>query len=804
MNPVKKFLSVLLVLVILIAISGCGTEPETPSTAPPATAPTTVPTTAAPTTEPAPDIAAIYTEALAPILAAAEISTVESKSFSVTVQGETFTSTESWTTSWKGLDTESYTASVTGSVDYDGETAKITEIFKDGTVYSTLSNYQGSYNGTSEMTGEDYKARYMPLAVLDPALYADLTMEESASGFILHLREAAAAETWLNLPAEAILVSAEGTVTMDSAKRLKSTVYNISYQIGGAAYEVQYSQELFSTVTVKEPPTSTDNYVPIGHPDVPKWFIRLDGHTLKAQNFTASISELIMSGAAGYSQVHTTELFSWGSGRTYLAKAEQDITVNDYSAGTTDSLNFVELFNMGQYSSITDGGAPEVNTQVTPDSMASYMTKSMYENTLLIFDLATAELTDLGGSIIIEYTMTDDFEKSIREYLNEYLYEDAEFLDNLAAQYTVDKLEGYLAFDKYTGLPTASGYEYSGTHVIYSQPYVLSFQIDQSIVLANQSGYYEVREEFPEEEAPETAPTPLFYKVTGSNGQTMWLLGTIHVGDNRTAHLPQVIYDAFKDADALAVECDVDAFEEQAETDSAIQELISNTYFYSDGSTTKDHIQDEELYTYALRMMKSSGNYNFNTLYFKPSVWGSSLDSFYLQQGYQLISEKGVDHRLLKMAREANKPIYEVESNEFQIGMLNGWSEELQEYLLLENCSYDYPAYCQSVSELYEAWLRGDEAELAEMISDEVDTSEMTPEELEEYEKHKDLLEEYNNAMGPDRNDDMLKVAVEYLESGETVFYAVGLAHLLAPDGLVHTLRDAGYTVELVSGTPAN
>ena len=76
----------------------------------------------------------------------------------------------------------------------------------------------------------------------------------------------------------------------------------------------------------------------------------------------------------------------------------------------------------------------------------------------------------------------------------------------------------------------------------------------------------------------------------------------------------------------------------------------------------------------------------------------------------------------------------------------------------------------------------------------------MTPEELEEYEKHKDLLEEYNNAMGPDRNDDMLKVAVEYLESGETVFYAVGLAHLLAPDGLVHPLRDAGYTVELVSG----
>ena len=53
--------------------------------------------------------------------------------------------------------------------------------------------------------------------------------------------------------------------------------------------------------------------------------------------------------------------------------------------------------------------------------------------------------------------------------------------------------------------------------------------------------------------------------------------------------------------------------------------------------------------------------------------------------------------------------------------------------------------------------------------------------------------------MGTDRNDDMHDVAVGYLESGKVVFYAVGLAHLLAEDGLVNTLRDAGYTVELVT-----
>ena len=70
---------------------------------------------------------------------------------------------------------------------------------------------------------------------------------------------------------------------------------------------------------------------------------------------------------------------------------------------------------------------------------------------------------------------------------------------------------------------------------------------------------------------------------------------------------------------------------------------------------------------------------------------------------------------------------------------------------------------------------------------------------MAEYEEQKELIDEYNTAMSYDRNDGMLEVAIEYLESGDVVFYAVGLAHLLNDyNGLVDTLREAGYTVELV------
>ena len=60
------------------------------------------------------------------------------------------------------------------------------------------------------------------------------------------------------------------------------------------------------------------------------------------------------------------------------------------------------------------------------------------------------------------------------------------------------------------------------------------------------------------------------------------------------------------------------------------------------------------------------------------------------------------------------------------------------------------------------------------------------------------LHEEYTKAMETERNAQMVVAAENYLESGQTVFYVVGLAHLLAEDGLVNALRQAGYTVEQV------
>jgi uncharacterized protein YbaP (TraB family) len=201
----------------------------------------------------------------------------------------------------------------------------------------------------------------------------------------------------------------------------------------------------------------------------------------------------------------------------------------------------------------------------------------------------------------------------------------------------------------------------------------------------------------------------------------------------------------------------------------------------------------------ALKYLKATGNHNMNSQYMKVFFWYNMIDNYYLQQGYQLTGDQGVEERLTKFAADNNIPLWEVESSLFQIGMMSGFSEELTVWMLEDIPEYTGKDSWEGTMDLFELWCSGDEAALRERISCDVDLTDATEEELAEYESYKHLLEEYNDSMSHDRNEGMLEVAIQYLESGETIFYAVGLAHLLdETNGLVDALRAAGYTVELV------
>ena len=467
------------------------------------------------------------------------------------------------------------------------------------------------------------------------------------------------------------------------------------------------------------------------------------------------------------------------------------------SVNGSQSTTLEETYRDGSYVIVVDEGVPTKSAVKKEDVREAYglILAEGVASPLLWQDVT---LEDLGSVYLMEYTYNEDFGNGVQNAICTLFWGDATALNSLASDYVNKEMSGYIAIDKYTGMLTASGLYYEGVHTIEGDEYVLSLENNRAVEMPAFGAYKAITDELQQEDAPAEKATPLFYHVTGGEGQEMWLLGTIHVGDDRTGFLPKEIYEAFEASDALALEMDQEAFDQELEEDSRLAEKMSRALYYTDGSTAEEHM-GEELYAVAEKYMKASGNYSENAQYMKPYVWQSSVEDLYLRQTYQLHSEQGVEERLTELAKEQEKPIREVESGLTQIEMLTGWSEDLQMLLLADTLSYSGEEYRTHVCELYELWCAGDEAALREVIAAEMDLSGLTEEELAEYNELQPLLEEYDQGMNQERNADMLDVAVEYLESGEVVFYAVGLAHLLDDtSGLVEALREAGYTVEQV------
>lgn len=303
-----------------------------------------------------------------------------------------------------------------------------------------------------------------------------------------------------------------------------------------------------------------------------------------------------------------------------------------------------------------------------------------------------------------------------------------------------------------------------------------------------------------ETEAPETEPTetepeateeagsvitPLLYKVTDTQGNVIWLFGSIHVGKDYFYPLPGYVTDAYESAEALAVECDIVAFETDVSAQmSALQPLI-----YTDGTTISDHIP-EELYTASVEIMEGYGIYSSVLDYYRPSLWFSFIDNILYEQ-LGVNSELGIDMHFLNRAHTEGKEILEVESVQFQYSMLANFSEELQ-ILLLESSVEGYHAAEETekeLMELVEAWASGDEAVIGALLNEEA-----------EFESDEEALlyQEYNDAMITTRNLSMADFAEEMLESGKEVFICVGAAHVVGEGAVAQLLSERGYTVEIV------
>ena len=285
--------------------------------------------------------------------------------------------------------------------------------------------------------------------------------------------------------------------------------------------------------------------------------------------------------------------------------------------------------------------------------------------------------------------------------------------------------------------------------------------------------------------AEEYSISPLLYKVTDAEGNTAWLFGSIHVGQDHFYPLPDYVTGAYENSDALAVEADMVTF--NADLEAQTQALMKLVYL--DGTTIKDHIP-EDLYTKAVDAMTQCGIYMSAFDMYYPVLWSNLLETAQLQN-LDADSTLGIDMHFLNDAHNTGKEIQEVESADFQYGMMAGFSEALQ-IELLESALYTYENSDELETELFElmdAWTTGDADTLVTLLNE--DQSFENDEEAQ-------LYAEYTDAMITQRNITMADFAEDALRSGKEVFICVGAAHVVGPGAMADLLTQRGYIVELI------
>ena len=688
-----------------------------------------------------------------------------------------------------GVNTNEFTAFVTDKTVLDGTVITTTEYFSDSKVYARLPTGEIF---VSEMTDNAFLARRTPALMIDPSIYGSVSYYDKDES-ILVFEDPEKLEGWV-APDYAVLTDAVATAYLDKNGFIEKMEYSCTYTRGNAV--------LTSTYTVT--PTVDENTAPelpdekecakLDNIDAATYFVLAADRitTTAAINASESKEMAVVIPEGTLMSMSINEAYSlYEKNDDLAAKVDGIIRTQDYTGGST-SHKWTETYKDGK-SYYSENESEEKENTATFDDYEASIEGSVLSYLPTSYDFESVTYVESDEFVLLEYTLKNSCLDGERynEYVCNMLYGDPHHLKSNASDYATQKIAGYIAFDKDAMIPTSMYVEFSGSYTVGESAVIVALTQTVSIDLANDKAYSDAADKPLFEEEPTKKATPLFYTVTAPDGKKMYLFGTIHIGDERTAYLPDEIYAALDESDILALEINTDTFEDKILADSELLALLQNSYYYLDGTTLKDHVPDD-LYKAAIEALKISGAYSPYSEITRPSILCGSLDSFLTNSSKDIVRHKGIEERFLDYTSEKSIIIEDIESVKDRLNMDIRYSEKTQEMLLADALSASRAATLKRSNHLFDLWCEGDEKKLTKYIRDEG----KIPDDITKEEKA--AIEEYNKIMITERDEIMIKAAKEYLEGNDTVFFAVGLAHLLGETGLVDALREAGYTVELV------
>jgi len=265
----------------------------------------------------------------------------------------------------------------------------------------------------------------------------------------------------------------------------------------------------------------------------------------------------------------------------------------------------------------------------------------------------------------------------------------------------------------------------------------------------------------------------LMWKAT-SPSATVYLVGSIHVGDSSMYPLPKEVESAFAAAKVLAVEINIKNADE-----AKMIGLVQKYGVYADDDVLAKHLSKETqaaLDEYCTR--HNVPRMGMEKL--KPWLVAISIAQMAWQQAGEDPS-LGIDMHFLNESKPPQR-IDELETMESQLSIFAEATEEEQQSMLASALKQG-DKMKDLIKRMEAAYISGDPDALQKIMAEQDDVGSKSLE--------KKLLD--------DRNVAMAGKMEEYLKGKDPVFAVVGAAHIIGDKGIAKQLRDRGYKVEQVT-----
>ncbi|MCM3748210.1 TraB/GumN family protein [Paenibacillus pasadenensis] len=275
----------------------------------------------------------------------------------------------------------------------------------------------------------------------------------------------------------------------------------------------------------------------------------------------------------------------------------------------------------------------------------------------------------------------------------------------------------------------------------------------------------------------------LMWKVT-HGGNTLYLLGSIHIGSPAMYPMHPSVKEAFNSSDSLWLEANL-------QSDPAAMQYYMNKTTFNDNSTIKDHIAPEtyqKLVDVSKQMGIPEGAYDS----YKPWVVSNDLSLASLVESPDQLAQaasSGIDLYFTTSAMMNEMPIKELEGIKFQADLLSGvpaadQEKELNKLLDLLLSPEAVKQSAEQFKRMQQLWTDGNLTDFSGIFSE---SSESTSSGLSSR-----LFGERDKNMAA-KLDELLK------QPGEsTSFVVVGAGHFAQKGMVIDLLKEKGYNVEFL------